>query len=262
MLQPLTIKLAANHQAPVSPLNRELPHVIVTLPVYKDTRFLASAADTLEQATRKMAPDFTLLIAEDGSDSTQLVKELNQKYQNIIHRQHDQRLGRGKALRDAWSQIEGGIYVYIDVDMATDLTTFDAYRNLLECQREFDLVTGSRYLTGSETERPWLRRFASLAYNSFVRIIFRTGVHDHQCGFKSFSSRLVKVLSVEAKSDSWFWDTEVIVLAKKLGFRICEIPVNWQEMKGSKTPLGRLARDVWIHGTGLLRLFWRVYLGA
>ncbi|OFX17444.1 hypothetical protein A3K71_03845 [archaeon RBG_16_50_20] len=232
--------------------------VIVTLPVYKDAQFLRSAVESLEAATLRIIPDFTIVIAEDGSDSTQLVNELKQKYPNIIHLQHDERLGRGRALREAWGTIEGDVYAYIDVDMATDLMKFDAYKNLLES--ESDLVTGSRYIAGSETNRPRLRRFASKTYNWFVRILFSTGVHDHQCGFKSFTARLVKVLSLEAKSDSWFWDTEVIVLARKRGFRIREIPIHWTERKGPKTPISRLARDVWIHGTGLWKLFWRVYV--
>jgi len=232
--------------------------VIVTLPVYKDAQFLRSAVESLEAATLRIIPDFTIVIAEDGSDSTQLVNELKQKYPNIIHLQHDGRLGRGRALREAWGTIEGDVYAYIDVDMATDLVKFDAYKNLLES--ESDLVTGSRYIAGSETNRPRLRRFASKTYNWFVRILFSTGVHDHQCGFKSFTARLVKVLSLEAKSDSWFWDTEVIVLARKRGFRIREIPIHWTERKGPKTPISRLARDVWIHGTGLWKLFWRVYV--
>ena len=232
--------------------------VIVTLPVYKDAQFLRSAVEGLEVATLRIIPDFTIVIAEDGSDSTQLVNELKQKYPNIIHLQHDGRLGRGRALREAWGTIEGDVYAYIDVDMATDLVKFDAYKNLLES--ESDLVTGSRYIAGSETNRPRLRRFASKTYNWFVRILFSTGVHDHQCGFKSFTARLVKVLSLEAKSDSWFWDTEVIVLARKRGFRIREIPIHWTERKGPKTPISRLARDVWIHGTGLWKLFWRVYV--
>ena len=61
------------------------------------------------------------------------------------------------------------------------------------------------------------------------------------------------------KSDSWFWDTEVIVLAKKMGLPIKEIPVDWVEKKGRRTPLKRLLRDVWLHGMGLLTLFYRVY---
>jgi hypothetical protein len=67
------------------------------------------------------------------------------------------------------------------------------------------------------------------------------------------------MLSREAKSDSWFWDTEVIVLAKKLGYSIAEIPIYWTEQKGKTTPLRRLIKDLWIHGAGLIVLIWRVY---
>lgn len=233
--------------------------IVVTLPVYKDTGFLETAVESLEAAASNLIPDFAILIPEDGSNSSRQVDELKSKYENIIHIQHDERLGRGKALRDAWRKVEGDVYVYIDVDMATDLGKFDAFSSLITRQDQYDLVTGSRYISGSVTNRPRLRRFASVAYNWAVRLIFRTGVHDHQCGFKSFSKRLVQVLSVHAKSDSWFWDTEVIVLARKLGFRILEIPIQWTEKKGPRTPIRRLGKDVWIHGSGLLRLFWSVY---
>jgi len=213
----------------------------------------------LEETTRRLSADFVLLIAEDGSNSSDLVNRLKQLHQNIVYVQHDQRLGRGRALREAWGTVEGDVYVYLDVDFATDLLRFNAYRKLIELQREYDLVTGSRYLHGSETNRPMLRRLSSITYNSLIRLVFRTGVHDHQCGFKSFSKRLVKTLSIEAQSDSWFWDTEVIVIAKRLGYKILEIPVSWTEKKGKRTPLARLVRDVWLHGSGMCALIWRVY---
>lgn len=232
---------------------------MVTLPVYKDTQFLGSTSVVLEEATRAIQENFALLIAEDGSNSTATVDELKWKYSNIIHIQHDERLGRGKALREAWKMVQGDVYVYVDVDLATDLARFDAYRNLILLQNQFDLVTGSRYISGSATNRPALRRGASVAYNWLVRFLFHTGVHDHQCGFKSFSRRLVDRLAVDARSDSWFWDTEVIVIAKRMGFRTKEILVSWEEKKGGRTPLKRLLRDVWLHGTGLLNLFYRVY---
>jgi len=233
--------------------------LVVTLPIYKDTKFLGSSSIVLEEATKPIEENFTLLIAEDGSNSKATVDELKWKYHNIVHLQHDQRLGRGKALRDAWSRIPADVYVYVDVDLATDLAKFDAYRNLITLQNQFDLVTGSRYLPESQTNRPKLRRTASVGYNGLVRLLFHTGVHDHQCGFKSFSRRLVECLEVQATSDSWFWDTEVIVLAKRLGFGVKEIPIDWAEKKGRRTPLKRLLRDVWLHGSGLLTLLYRVY---
>jgi hypothetical protein len=242
-------------------LQTKQARLIVTLPVYKDSSFLEEASKRLEEIVPTVVEDFTLLIAEDGSNSSEIVANLQKRYRNIVYFQNDRRLGRGKALREAWKKVQsGGIYAYLDVDLATDLEKFSAFENLITQQSDFDLVTGSRYIHGSFTSRPWLRSAASMAYNQCVRAIFRTGVHDHQCGFKSFSRELVERLAVEARSDSWFWDTEAIVLAKKLGFRVKEIPVYWTEKKGRRTPVLRLLKDVWLHGTGLIQLFNRVYL--
>ena len=236
------------------------PRVVITLPVYKDTTFLEAAIDTLQVHTSKLTSNFRILVAEDGSDSSSVVKKLMERHNNITYIQHDEKLGRGRALREAWSKVEAETYAYLDVDMAGDLDQLNAYSKLIELQNEFDLVTGSRYVPGSITNRPLVRRLASVSYNWLVRIMFGTGVHDHQCGFKSFSAKLVKILTVEAKSDSWFWDTEVIVIAKKLGYRIKEIPIQWTERKGKKTPLKRLTNDMWLHGKGLLLLFFRVHI--
>jgi glycosyltransferase involved in cell wall biosynthesis len=232
---------------------------VITLPVYRDTAYLEKAVRELEEITSSIDTDFTLLIAEDGSNSAEVVETLRKRYQNIVYLQNDERLGRGKALREAWKKVKGDVYSYVDVDMATDLRRLDAYKNLLNDQEQYDLVTGSRYVPGALTSRPRLRKTASQLYNLMIRFLFRTGVHDHQCGFKSFSKELVERLNAEARSNSWFWDTEVIVLAKKFGFRIKEIPVFWVEKKSKKTPVKRLMRDVWVHGTGLVELLFRVY---
>jgi glycosyltransferase involved in cell wall biosynthesis len=213
----------------------------------------------LQKSSSALGYEYKFLITEDGSDSSQIVSKLRIKFPNLIYRHHEERLGRGRALREAWNEVEGDVYVYLDVDMATDLERLDAFRKLVESLEQFAMVTGSRYIRGAVTNRPFLRRLTSIAYNALVRKLFRTGVHDHQCGFKSFSKALVKMLSTEAKSDSWFWDTEVIVLAKKHGFSVAEIPIYWNERKGKRTPLKRLTKDLWIHGVGLLALTWRIY---
>ena len=234
--------------------------IVLTLPVYKDTAFLETAISTLQVHTSRLTGNFRILIAEDGSDSSTVVKKLMEKFDNITYIQHDEKLGRGRALREAWSKVDAETYAYLDVDMAGDLEHLNAYSKLIELQSEFDLVTGSRYLPESITNRPFMRRLASVGYNWLVRMMFGTGVHDHQCGFKSFSRKLVNTLAIEAKSDSWFWDTEVIVIAKKLGYRIKEIPIQWTERKGKKTPLKRLVNDMWLHGKGLLTLLFRVQI--
>jgi len=240
-------------------LLKKSPRLVITLPVFKDSEFLECALKELDNATRSIVNDYIFVIAEDGSDSSKMISELKTKYPNVVHLQSGERLGKGRALRESWGKVDGDIYLFADVDLATDLNKLDAYRNLIESQKEYDLVTGSRYLPESTCERPPLRKLASLAYNSLVRLLFRTGVRDHQCGFKSLSKRLVERLLVESRSDSWFWDTEAFVLARKFGFRIHEIPVYWVEVQAHRTSLKRLMSDGLLFGSGLLKLLKRTY---
>jgi len=235
----------------------------VTLPCYEDSEFLAEAVETLENETKKYAADFKVLVVEDVCDSSRIVENLQKQYGNIMYFNSPQRQGRGKALRQAWQKVEGDVYLFMDVDLSTDVRRMDAYAKLVRgvSQGRFDIVTGSRYLAESRAYRPIIRWLVSKAYNFLIRLLFQTGLSDHQCGFKSFSRRCVIDMDTAVKSDSWFWDTEILVIAKKMGYKILEIPVFWVEMKGPRTPLVRLIKDIWLHSTGMLRLFLRVHVG-
>ena len=77
---------------------------------------------------------------------------------------------------------------------------------------------------------------------------------DHQCGFKLLSRESKEKILHITKIDSWFWDTELLVVANALGFKILEIPVNWKEEKYKNTSLLRLVKDIYLHGTGIIKL--------
>jgi len=204
-----------------------------------------------------MRNDYVIVIAEDGSTdgSDAISRRLASQESSVIHIHADNKLGRGRALMNAWSKVDGEIYAYVDCDLATDMRFYPQLIRYID--DGYDLATGSRYAKGSNCERPLLRRFSSIVYNSIIRFLFSDGVYDHQCGFKAFSRRMVEFISRECRSDDWFWDTEAIVLARRNRFKIMEFPVIWEEKKGKRTPLKRLIKDVWIHGGGIIRLLKR-----
>lgn len=201
--------------------------------------------------------DYLIVIAEDGStdDSAELAGILASSDPRIVHIHDEKKLGRGRALMNAWERFDGEIYAYIDCDLATDMSFFPQLIGYIE--EGYDLATGSRYVEGAVTTRPFLRGIASKAYNWIIRVVFNDGIRDHQCGFKAFSRGMVEHILKENRDGDWFWDTEAIVLAMRGGFKLVEFPVVWNEKKGSGTPLKRLLKDVWIHGKGLVALLFR-----
>ena len=231
--------------------------VIVVLPVHNDEVFVIPAIEQLIAKTKELVHKFLFIIAEDGStdSSYQNSIAITKKYSNVQVKHFPDRLGRGRAVKKAFSLFEGDIYVFMDVDLATDLHFLHPLINSV--QAGYDLATGSRYATGSVTKRPFLRMSVSLVYNLLIRIIFNTGVYDHQCGFKAFSKRFRDYLIVQSESPHWFWDTELFILARHHGYKISEIPIVWNEKKSERTPLKRLVKDVITHTTGTIRFLIR-----
>jgi hypothetical protein len=222
--------------------------------------FLRKAVETLKREAAMLRDDHRIVIAEDGStDGTdKIAHELALRDSHVVHIHADRKLGRGLALKNAWSKVEGDVYVFVDCDLATDMKYFPMLVNAIKAG--YDFATGSRYIKGATVRRPPLRYLTSKIYNLLIRATFKTGVYDHQMGFKAFSDRLVKDLLSSCESNGWFWDTEIIIRSRQKDYKCIEFPVEWEEKRGNKTPLMRLISDVYIHGKGLIRM--KHYLNA
>ncbi|MCI4362938.1 MAG: glycosyltransferase [Thermoplasmata archaeon] len=234
------------------------PRVLVTIPVRNEAARLVPTIRALKAAFDSSGFSYQLAIAEDGStDGTKaLLEELPSLFPEIIVQEWPHALGRGKALRELWSRQEADIYCFTDADLASGSEPLATV--VREVANGWDVVTGSRYMDGSRVHRPPLRFLVSRAYNWLVRVAFSESIRDHQCGLKAFNARAVRQLLDQTTEDSWFWDTEILVLAHADGFGIKEVPVEWVERKATRTSFGRLLADVLLHGAGLLRLKARI----
>jgi len=228
--------------------------IVVTVPAYNELKNLRKCVESLLQETLPLNEEFCIVIAEDGStDGTDVVaKCLEGMHSRVIHFHSAQKLGRGLALKRAWSKVDGDIYVFVDCDLATDMKYFPQLINSI--REGNDLATGSRYIKGAKVNRPFLRDFTSRIYNRLIRMMYKDKVFDHQIGFKAFSKRLIKDELNNCKSDDWFWDTEIIVRSIHDIYKYVEFPVEWKEKQRKNTSLRRLIMDVMIHGVGIIRL--------
>ncbi|MDW7989796.1 MAG: flippase-like domain-containing protein [Archaeoglobaceae archaeon] len=226
--------------------------ISIILPAYNEARRLGNTVEKVEEHLKALGNDYEIIIAEDGStDGTDLLaREIARKNPKVKHLHSDQRLGRGKALMRAFKECEGEIVVYMDVDLSTDLKHL---RELVSSIISgYDVVTGSRLMRGSEARRSFKRDIASRAYNSLVRLLLRSKIHDHQCGFKAFRREAIMKISEKVKDTHWFWDTEVLIIAQRMGYKVKEIPVKWEHSGETKV---RFKRDVLYMFSQIIRMF-------
>jgi glycosyltransferase involved in cell wall biosynthesis len=235
--------------------------VLVTIPVHNEADRLYDAIEALDKAFRGSTLNYRLSVAEDGStDGTKdLLRRLPERWPGILVQEEASPLGRGRALRELWSRAAADVYCFTDADLAAGPeAVVHAAQKVVEGT---PVVIGSRYTEGACTTRPPFRSFVSRGYNLLLRFSFGEGIRDHQCGVKAFSSDAIRLLLPLTQEDSWFWDTEIVVLALVAGLSILEFPVRWVERKTARTGMTRLLSDLVLHGTGVMRLKSRVRVG-
>ena len=199
----------------------------------------------------KITSSFEIIIAEDGAtDGTEKIAEsLASEYPYVVHLHSDERLGRGTALNRAFKSAHGDILVYIDVDLATDMSHLSELIN--QIRSGYDLATGSRMMPESDAVRSAKRGIASKGFNFLVRTMLGSKLYDHQCGFKAFKRSVLLDLLDQVRDEHWFWDTEILVRAERAGYRVAEFPIRWRP--GSSTKVD-MKRDVVGMGLAILRL--------
>ena len=156
--------------------------------------------------------------------------------------------GRGRAVRHAWLSSDAAIVAYMDVDLSTDLNAvLPVVAPLISGHS--DVAIGSRLAPGARVVRGFKRELISRAYNALLRVVLRTGIRDAQCGFKAVRADVARRLLPFVKDQAWFFDTELLVAARRAGLRIQEVPVDWVDDPDSRVELVPTAledlRGIW-----------------
>jgi uncharacterized membrane protein YbhN (UPF0104 family) len=232
--------------------------VSVVLPAYDEEDTIERTVRVSLETLADFLPEgsFEVIVAEDGcSDRTpEIADRLAREDPRIRHVHSDERLGRGGALERAFEAARGDTLVYYDTDLATDMSHLE---ELVESIRTegYDVATGSRRIPGAKQPRETERGVASDGYNTLVRLVLRSSLRDHQCGFKAFDREALFALLPTVHDDHWFWDTEVLVKAQRRGYEVKEFPVDWEPKGDTKVDL---VRDVLGMGSQVLRTWWEL----
>ncbi len=155
---------------------------------------------------------------------------------------HLARKGRGYALRAAWSSSDAPVVAYMDVDLSTSLPALlPLVAPLLSGHR--DVAIGTRLAPGAHVVRGPKRELISRAYNLLLKLTLRGGFSDAQCGFKALRRDAAEKLLPLVEDNEWFFDTELLVTAERLGLRIGEVPVDWVDDPDSRVQIVSTAAD-------------------
>jgi glycosyltransferase involved in cell wall biosynthesis len=202
--------------------------------------------------------DYEIIVIDDGSTDHTLAQALKVAQQNprVRVKRNMVNYGKGRALKKAFRHTSGEYVVFLDADL--DLhpgqvqTLFDIMR-----LDDVDVVIGSKMHPNSSVDYPQSRRFISLIYYLFIKILFGLPVRDTQTGLKLFKAKVLRDVFPKILVKKFAFDLELLANAHHMGYKIAEAPIVIEQ----KRKYGRIGGEaMWQTGWDTLAVFYRMYV--
>ena len=205
-------------------------YLSVIIPAYKEGKRIVKTLKEIDKYLSKQAYTYEIIVVNDGSpDKTaEVVKKVIPEIKNLRLIDNKENHGKGYVVRQGLMESKGKYRIFTDADNSTSIDQLE--KMWPEFQNGYNVVIGSRDIKGAVITVPqsWWRITLGNIFNLIVQIISGLfGIWDTQCGFKCFTKKAVEDIFPKCKINRFAFDVEVLVLAKKLGYKIKEIPVVW-----------------------------------
>lgn len=193
--------------------------ISVFLPAYNEEENIKSCVLSVRKYLNQRFKDYEILVISDGStDNTdKIVRELSQRDQHIKLISRKKKLGYGAALRSGFAHCSKELIFYTDSDNQFNIEDMDRLFPLLQT---YNIISGYRI----KRQHPLMRIFIAWVYNLLIRILFNLDVRDIDASFKLYKREVFK--NMRLKANTGLIDAEVLIKAKKKGFKIGQIGVT------------------------------------
>jgi glycosyltransferase involved in cell wall biosynthesis len=205
------------------------PDLSLVFPVFNEEGNLAALLDAAFAVASRLVSRFEIVVVDDGSrdGSAALLGARSRAEPRLRVLTHPANRGYGAALRSGLRAARGSLVCFSDADLQFDLAELE---RLLAAAAACDIVAGYR----APRRDPWPRRALAFGWGLAVRLLFGLRVRDIDCAFKVFHRRVLEAIPIASLGA--FVNTEILVRAQSLGFRIAQAPVSHRPRRhGSQT---------------------------
>ncbi len=225
------------------------PALSIVIPAYNEAARLPHTLGRVLAWAGRTADPVEIIVVDDGSsdDTPEIARALSPPVALI---QLGRNSGKGAAVRAGVLASHGAAVLVTDADLSAPIEEFESLRAAIAAGSAVAL--GSRSARGAQVQRPQPvhRRILGRVFNAIVQFLVLPGVQDTQCGFKLFEGRAARAIFARTRIDGFAFDVEALVIARRLGLRVVEVPVEWWDSPRSRVRL----RDPLIMLVELLRI--------
>jgi len=215
----------------------------VIIPSYNEEKRITKTLKSIDEYLKKQEYDYEIIVVSDGSkDKTGEVVNASQ-VKNLRLIDNKENHGKGFVVRQALMEAKGDYRLFTDADNSTSIDQVE--KMWPEFDKGADIVIGSREIEGSvlDPPQPFMRRLTGAAFRLLTNILVSLwAIKDTQCGFKAFNRKSVEEILPLCKIDRFSFDAEILVLAKRLKYKIKEVPITWKNDLESKVKFKNMVK--------------------
>jgi glycosyltransferase involved in cell wall biosynthesis len=235
------------------------PFLSLVIPVYNEEERLPASLKQVLEFLKVQSYSAEVIIVENGSqDATFEIAQGFAKQNPFLRVLRNTERGKGLAVRRGMLEARGKFRFMCDVDFSMPVTEINRF--LPPVLDNYEIAIASREAPGAiRYHEPGYRHFVGRGFNALIRIIALPGLDDTQCGFKCVNGSVAEELFKRQTLTGWSFDVEMLYIARRLGYRIIEVPIPWYFNPDSKI---RVLKDSLRMGIDLLQIRLNALHGA
>jgi dolichyl-phosphate beta-glucosyltransferase len=214
-------------------------YLSVIIPAYNEEKRIRPTLKSVSEYLIDKQYEYEIIVVNDGSNdgTADVVRELKSEINNLKIIDYENNKGKGYAVRKGMLSASGEVSLFMDADNSTTIDNLD--KMIVYINEGYDVVIASIGVKGARSigHEPFYRRFMGKMGNLFIQLVAVSGIKDTQRGFKIFTSKAVQDIFNKAREDKWGFDIEVLAIARRLGYRIKEAPIIWNNSSDSRVSL-------------------------
>lgn len=232
-------------------LTKAFGSVSVVIPAFRAESCVTATLDAVQSWLESTGLAHEIIVVADGSPdrTAELVRERGRGVQLL---QNADNRGKGHSVRRGLLASKMAWGLFMDVDHSTRIENLERFA---DSAASSDVIIASRRVAGARIVRPQhrIRQALGRTFPYLVRVLALPGIADTQCGFKMFRRDALEAIFTRQTIDRFAFDVEVLLLARRLGLRIAEVPIDWDNPTDSTLRVGRDATRMLLD---LFRLTW------
>ena len=205
------------------------PHLSIVIPAFNESARIQHTLDRVMNCVEAQGWDAEVLVVDDGSkdDTAEIVTRWMKIYPRLHLIQNPGNRGKGYSVRNGLLQAAGDVVMFTDADLSAPME--EAELLLQAIDRGADVAIGSRWMdrTRQTIHQPLYRQFFGRCFNWITRTVMGLPFKDTQCGFNAFKRPAAQIIFRLQRIERWGFDPEILFIARKLMYAVCEVPVTW-----------------------------------